>query len=157
MKKYFIAGLLILFISGMTAAQVGPGRTMYVSVKTVDLKASTGTFASSKGTLAYGDQVTVIQADNKFAEVKSDANPSLSGWVALTNLTTRKIVTGSSPSATVNEVALASKGFNQENQSADGREEVDYAKVDKVEAFMVDIRDLLQFIKEGGLTAVVEQ
>jgi hypothetical protein len=82
MKRSLFIFCLILFVTGLAAAQVSAGGTLYVSVKTLTLKSGTGFFASSKGTLNYGDRVTVIRVNGKFAEVRSAANSSLTGWAA---------------------------------------------------------------------------
>jgi hypothetical protein len=152
MKRFLIAVFLVFFFTGFAAAQVGPGRTMYVNVKTVDLKSATGFFASTRGTLNYGDQVTVVQVDGKYAEVKSDDNSSLTGWTALTNLTTRQVVAGARTSASVSEVALSGKGFNRENENTyRAQGEINYDRVEKIETLSVNEEELMRFIEEGGL------
>jgi len=60
MKRVLILLCLILFVTGLAAAQIFVGRTLYVSVKTLTLKSDTGFFADSNGTLEYGDRVTVM-------------------------------------------------------------------------------------------------
>jgi hypothetical protein len=154
MRKYLLAALFIFVITGFAAAQVGPGRTMYVAVKSVDLKASAGKIAGTKATLSYGDQVTVVQVDGKMVEVKSDKDASLNGWTALTNLSTKKIASGASTSASVSEVALAGKGFSRENEDTyKSQGELNFADVDKIETITVNEDDLKRFVEEGGLAA----
>ena len=75
MKKIIIVICFIFFITGMATAQVGPGRTLYVSVKTVSLKSSTGLLAGTVASLNYGDQVTVTRVEGKSVEVRSEENP----------------------------------------------------------------------------------
>jgi uncharacterized protein YgiM (DUF1202 family) len=153
MKKYLITVIIALSITGLAFAQVGPGRTMYVNVRSADLKSGTGVFASASGTLNYGEQVTVIRTDGKFAEVRSDANSSLSGWTALTNLSTRKVVATASTSASVSEVALAGKGFSQENENTyKSQGELNYTAVDVIEKLMANAAELRRFIEAGGLS-----
>jgi len=153
MKKIFILLCLVLFVTGFTAAQVFPGGTLYVVVKTVTLKSSAGFFADNKGTLNYGDKVTVVKVDGKFAEVKSAKNPAITGWTSTANFSTKQVVSGTSSNASAKEVALAGKGFSQqvENSSKQKGKKVNYADVDKTEAITVQEGELKKFLEEGRL------
>ena len=125
---------------------------MYVAARTTDLKSSTGFFASKKGSLEYGAQVTVLQINGNWAEVRSAANPSVSGWTSTANLSAKRIVAGSTTSASASEVALAGKGFNQEIENAYKSEHsLNYADVDRTEAQRVDEEALRAFLAEGRL------
>jgi len=153
MKKTILVFCLVLFIAGLAAAQVSQGGTLYVAIKTVTLKSSTGFFASNRGTLNYGDRVVVLRVSGKFVEVRSAANANLSGWTPSANLSARQIVSGNTSTATASEVALAGKGFNQEvENSYRGRGNFNYADVDRVEAIVVSEADLRRFLEEGRLS-----
>ena len=153
MKKILIILCLVLFITGLAAAQAQAGGTMYVSVKELDLKSGTGFFASTRGTINYGDRVTVIRVNGRFVEVRSAANSSITGWTASANLSTRPVVSGTSSTATAREVALAGKGFNQEVESSyRANHSLNYADVDRVEAITVDEAALRRFLEEGLLS-----
>jgi hypothetical protein len=153
MKKLFILMIMGLVTAGFLSAQVARGGTLYVAVKTVTLKSSTGFFASSKGTLNYGDVVTVLQVSGKFVEVRSAANSSLTGWTASANLSAKQIVSGNTTSVSAKETALAGKGFNQDVENAyKTKENLNYADVDRVEATTVREEDLLSFLEEGRLS-----
>jgi len=150
MKKSLIVVCLVFFIAGFAAAQVGPNATLYVSVKSIDLKSSTG----KKSTLSYGDKVTVTQVKDKSVEVKSDADPSLIGWAPLASFTTRKIVVASASTTTAKEVALAGKGFNQDIENTySSQGQVNFDDVDKIETITADETALMRFIQEGHLSA----
>ena len=169
MKKIFVLLSLVLFVTGFTAAQskttqpaqpaqpattkTKDGKLLYVAVKTVTLKAHTGAFAGSKGTLNYGAKVTQIKVEGNFTEVKSVDNPSLTGWVSSSSLTSKQLVAGSGASSTTaKEVALAGKGFSQEAEKAlSQKKELNYADVDKVEAIVVREKDIIKFLEEGDL------
>ena len=154
MKKNLVVIFLIFFITGFAAAQIGPGRTLYVSVKTVQLKSSTGVLAGNVATLNYGDEVTVVKAEGKFVEVKSAGNPSLTGWTASENFSTRRIISGNTASVTPGEVALAGKGFNREVEDIYKKQgTLNYTDVDRVETIVADEAELMRFIKEGRLSA----
>ena len=153
MKKILIAFCLTLCITGFAAAQLSRGGTLYVAVKTVTLKSSTGFFASNKGTLSYGDRVTVLQINGKFAEVRSAANTSLSGWTPTANLSARQIVSGNTATVSARETAMAGKGFNQEVEDTYKRQgNLNYADVDRVEAITVSETNLKRFLEEGRLS-----
>jgi hypothetical protein len=154
MKKVFLLAGLLVFLAVSAFAQIAKGNSAWVSAKTVAVKSSTGFFASKRGNLAYGDQVSVLQVNGKWAEVRS-SNGAVSGWIATTSLSAKRIVaTGSGSGASANEVALAGKGFNQEVENAykaDGA--LNYADVDRTEAITVDEDTLLKFINDGHLKA----
>jgi len=151
MRKFLILTGLILLGSGILFGQVSKGGTAWVSAKTAALKSSTWFFAGTRGTLEMGAQVTVLQVSGNWAEVRSSANTSLSGWTAVSNLSAKRIV-ASGTGASASEVALAGKGFNQEIEDAyksDGK--LNYADVDKTEAIKVSQDELYKFITEGRL------
>ena len=139
MKKAFIVFCLVLFVTGLAAAggssQPASNSTMYIAVNIAELKSNTGAFANTVGTLNYGTRVTVLQESGRFMQVRSDANPSLSGWTAGANLTAKQIVPGTTSSATAGEVALAGKGFNKEVETSYRNQhgELNYAAVDLIE------------------------
>jgi uncharacterized protein YgiM (DUF1202 family) len=151
MKKLLCASLLCFVVAGFAAAQI-KGSTMYVSAKTLALKSSTGFFAKTKGSLGYGDQVTVLQVSGKWVEVRSASNNSLSGWASASSLTTKRVIAGSAGNASAKEIALAGKGFNQEVENAyKAKGQLNYADVDRAEAITVSEDDLQKFLVEGRL------
>lgn len=151
MKKLIVLFVLVLMVSGALSAQISKGGTAWVSVKAAALKSSTWFFASGRGSLEMGAQVTVLQVNGNWAEVRSAANASVSGWTQTSNLSARRVVaTGST--ATASEVALGGKGFNQEVENAykaDGK--LNYADVDKTEAIAVSQDALYRFVVDGRL------
>jgi hypothetical protein len=154
MKKLIAVFVLFFLIAGAVSAQVTQGKAAWVSVKTVALKSSTWFFASSRGNLAYGAEVTVLQVKGSWADVRAAGSSSVSGWVAVSNLSSKRVVaSGSSGGVSANEVALAGKGFNQEVENAYKAEgNLNYADVDRTEALVVSQNDLLQFMRDGRLT-----
>ena len=154
MKKLFVFFVFVLLVSGALFAQtITAGGTAWISSKTADLKSSTGFFAGKVGTLQMGDQVTVLQISGSKVQVRSAANSSLSGWVASSSLSARRIVAAGS-GATASEVALAGKGFSQEVEDAyktDGN--LNYADVDRTEAITVSLDELERFVRDGHLNA----
>jgi hypothetical protein len=153
MKRVILMFVLVLLTAGFAAAQASKGGTMYVAVKTAALKSSTGFFASTKGTLKYGDRVTILQISGKNAEVRSAANSAVTGWTATANLSSKQIVSGNANTASAKEVALAGKGFNQEvENSYKSKGKANYADVDRVEAVSVSESSLKKFLEDGRLS-----
>ena len=153
MKKLIGFSFLILLVAGTAVAQVRSGQNAWVSARTVDLKSSTGFFASNQGTVSYGDEVSVLQVNGNWAQVRSVGNSSLSGWMSSANLSTKRIAaTGSTSSASASEVALAGKGFNQEVEDTyKTTGNLNYADVDRTEAITVSQDELYRFVTEGRL------
>lgn len=154
MKKVFAAAVLILVTGVSVFAQYKQGGNAWVATKTVELKSSTGFFASNQGTLSYGDQVSVLQVSGKWVQVRSANNTSLSGWVSGDNLSPNRIVSTGTSTATAGEVSMAGRGFNQEVENkyrGDGT--YNYADVDKTEALVVSEDELYRFVTTGHLIA----
>jgi len=153
MKKIPIIFCLVIFITGLAAAQVRAGGTLYVAVKEVSLKSSTGFFANTTGKLKYGDRVTVVSVNGRFVQIRSAANSSVTGWTASSNMSAKQVTSGASSTATAKEVALAGKGFNQEveNSFRNQNRSLNYADVDRVETITVDETALKRFLEEGRL------
>jgi len=152
MKKIIFILALLACIALALSTQTRSGDTMFVSTRNLELKSSTGFFSNTTAQLDYGAQVSVVQVNGDWAEVRSTANAALSGWTRTTNLTSRRIVQ-SSASATAQEVALAGKGFNQgvEN-SFRAQGNLNYADVDRMEAQQVNRQELHAFLVEGRLS-----
>jgi uncharacterized protein YgiM (DUF1202 family) len=152
-RTIIVCGLLVCIAIAASAQVAKKGGTMYAAAKSVALKSSTGFFASTRGTLSYGDQVTVLQVSGKWVEVRSVSNSSLSGWTASANLSSKRITAaGNASSASAREVALAGKGFNQEvENSYKAKGSLNYADVDKTERITVSQNDLESFLVDGRL------
>jgi uncharacterized protein YgiM (DUF1202 family) len=152
-RLFLIGGILI--ISAVTVYSQSGGRVMYVATKNAELKSSTGFFADTVITLQYGDQVTVIQENNRWMEVKPVKRPSVSGWILANSLTAKRIISGTGTSASADELALAGKGFSEEVEQAyknrSKSSAANYAEIDAMEALLVPRQDLYNFLLEGHL------
>ncbi|MDR1374598.1 MAG: hypothetical protein LBJ24_06475 [Treponema sp.] len=154
MKKLLLVLGFTTVLGGVAFAQMGRGGTVYVNVKTLQLKSGTGFFAGKSGSpLVYGDQVTVLQVNGKWVEVRYSSRTTFSGWTNSSNLTTKRIVaSGGTGSASAREVAMAGKGFNEEVENAyKSGGNLNYAGVDTIEAITVPENELYNFITEGRL------
>jgi uncharacterized protein YgiM (DUF1202 family) len=126
---------------------------MYVNVNSASLKSSTGFFASTTGTVRYGDQVTVVAVNGKWAQIRT-ATGNITGWIPSASLTTKRISTqGSTANASASEIALAGKGFSPEVEAEYKKTggTIDYTAVDNMEKVTVTDKDLLAFVEEGHL------
>jgi len=151
MKKLFVVLALAILVTGAVSGQVKKGDTAWVATKTAALKSSTWFFAGTKGTLQMGDQVSVLQVNGSWAEVRSAANSSLSGWTQMSNLSSRRVVASGSV-VTASEVSMAGKGFSQEvEDSYKTTGTFNYADVDKTEAITISQDELYVFVTEGHL------
>ena len=153
MKRFLAVLCMVFLVAGFAAAQAQPGGTLYVSVKSAELKSGTGHFSNTKGHLDLGDQVTVVQVNGKNIEVRSVKNSSLTGWTSSANFSTRPVIAGASSTATAREVALAGKGLTREVEQEYKKQQqnLNYADVDKVEAITVNNAELKRFLDEGRL------
>jgi hypothetical protein len=152
MKRILLSLFFAIFNSVFVFSQ-SVGSTMYVAVKTIDLKSSTGVFAGKLGILNLGEAVTLIRINGKWAEVRT-AN-SLSGWVAMSGLTSRRIMTNDR-SVLANEIALAGKGFSPEMEVEYRKNGLDYSLVDMMEELNIVENDLQEFIDDGRLTSGIQ-
>jgi len=150
MKRTIFVVLSCLIITGLYAQKVGD--TLYVNVNSASLKSSTGFFASTTGTVKYGDQVRVAAINGKWAQVRTTAN--VTGWIVSSSLTTKRISTqGNVANASAREIALAGKGFSPEVEAEYKKDggDLNYPAVDAMERSTVPDKDLLAFIEEGHL------
>ena len=148
MKKLLVFFVLFFLISGALFAQVRAGRQAWVSVKQAPVKVSTWFFAGTRGNLAVGAEVSVLQINGDWAEIRAD---TMTGWTRLGNLSHRQIV-GEGSSATAREVALAGKGFDREVEGAyKASGNLNYDGVDWMEGQTVSQGALFEFMEEGRL------
>ena len=150
MKRMICTVLLLLGTAALFAQKAGD--TLYVNVNSASLKSSTGFFASTTGTVKYGDQIRVLAVNGKWTQVRTTANAS--GWIASSSLTTRRIAAqGNTANASAREIALAGKGFSPEVEAEykKGQRNLNYTAVDDMEKAGPSDRELLSFIEEGRL------
>ena len=151
MKRIILTALLCLSTAALFAQKAGD--TNYINVNSANLKSSTGFFASTTGTVKYGDEVKVLAINGNWAQVRTAAG-NITGWIAKSSLTSKRIAAqGSTANASAREIALAGKGFSPEVESEYKKEggKVNYNAVDDMEKIIISDKDLLAFIEEGHL------
>jgi uncharacterized protein YgiM (DUF1202 family) len=146
MKRFLLILTIMICTSALIYSQ-SEGNRRYVAVQTTALKSSASFLAKDLGKLSLGDMVTLVRDNGKWAEVRAG---SLSGWVASSSLTTRRIVASSS-TIKPSEVPMAGKGFSPDMEIEYKKSGLDYSMVDYMEGIVIPTDDLLQFITEGRL------
>jgi uncharacterized protein YgiM (DUF1202 family) len=142
---------MAVLLTAAAVAQVKEGQTAYVTAKSLAVKSGTGFFARTLGTLKYGDPVTVVRINGKWAEIRSSVQ--INGWAAHANLSAKRVTASGGSSASSREVAMAGKGFNEEVENVyKSSHTVNYGAVDAVESQVVGDDELLTFIREGRLS-----
>ena len=150
--KRFVLFISILFLAVTTL--FAKEKKMYVTVKNASVKSGTGFFSEELFSLSYGDSVLLIEEKDSLSKVRN--GKCQEGWVSSASLSKRKIAK-SGFSASADELALAGKGFSAELENSFKKEKkADYASVNKMESRNVDLNELKQFIKDGGLEGADE-
>lgn len=150
-KKVWMASLF----AGWSAVAMAAS-TMSVQSEKAVVRSSPGPFAQSIATLNYGDQVTVVETQGAWSQIKTATGAS--GWTQTASLTTKKVVlkAGSSDvgkTASGEELALAGKGFNSqvEGQFKANNPNIDFKWIDYMEKIKISEPQMVQFLREGGL------
>ena len=124
-----------------------------VQVKQAQLRSTPHFLGSVKAVLAYGDKVELIEDKGAWKMV---AIRKSTGWMHVSALTTKRILLQAGKAdvktgATSNELALAGKGFNAKVEAEFKRkhQDIDYAKVDKMEARAIKPAQMQTFLKQG--------
>ena len=124
-----------------------------VQVKQAQLRSTPFFWGSVKAVLAYGDKVELIEDRGAWKMV---AIRKSKGWMHMSALTTNRIVLQAGKvdvktGATSSELALAGKGFNAKVEAEFKRKnrDIDFTKVDKMEALAIKSAQMQTFLKQG--------
>ena len=140
---------VLFFWAAMTVGAQNVGATLFVVTRTAEVKASSGFFARSLGTLVFGDAVTVQQNQGRWLVVRSASG--LQGWVLAGAFSTRRIIQSGS-GVTTTEFALAGKGFTSDlEEILRSTGEIDFSDVDAMEERTISPEELRAFLREGRL------
>lgn len=133
-------------------------QNMSVQVQDGKLRADPSFLGKVVGSVAYGDQVTVVKQQDPWFYV-SVKGGKLNGWIHQSALSEKEIVlrAGSadvSKTASQREVALAGKGFNAdvEKEFKSRNPKLSFEWVDRMEKFIVSDDDVRRFLREGALS-----
>jgi len=106
--------------------------------------------------VGYGDRMTVLEESSGWVRVRTEMGRD--GWIHGSALCEKKIVLKAGQSdleagAAGDEIALAGKGFNEEVEATwrSTNPQMDYAWVDRMEAWVVEPETAVKFLSEGGV------
>lgn len=145
--------LLLLAVPGIGAEL----QLMSVQVKTTQLRATPSFLGPVLQVLKYGARLPVVSQKGDWMEVtKSPA--SAAGWIHASALTPKRIYFDAGDqdvrqAATSDELALAGKGFNAQVEARFKAQnpDMDFSKIDQMEAIGISQREIQAFIRNGGL------
>lgn len=141
--------LLFLFVS------ISRAETITVITKENAIREYPRFFAPVKAFVKYGDLLSVLNKEKDWYKVKFK---NISGYIHNTAVEERSIsIQGKYPISTTTsegEITLAGKGFNPQVERAYKNKypQMRYDLVDKIEKYDVSERELMSFIKAGGLS-----
>ena len=154
--KRIIFFLLASFYA-CAVAFAGQSAVMSVQVREGTVR-NTPTFLGKVLTkLDYGQKVNILEEKSPWAKI-SVTDQEQEGWMHTCALTTKEIklkpgVSDVETGATVNEVALAGKGFDKvaEKKYQEDNPTVDFSWVNKMECFKVSQPQIQAFLTDGGV------
>jgi len=147
-----LAGCFVVFSSILLAgAEKG-----FIQVQQVQVRQSHVFYAPEMGVLKYGDEITKVGEKAGWVEITTA--DGLKGWIHESALSEKKLVLQSdkkfrAQDATDEEIALAGKGFSREVEQEYRKKnpDLDFNRVDKMEALKLSSSEMQAFIKEGKL------
>lgn len=129
--------------------------TQSIQVRSGQLRATPTFLGKIVASVAYADQVTVIQKQGEWVQVSKG---TAQGWIHQSALTTKKIVLKAGAenvesSASGEELALAGKGFNSDVEAdfKKKNKDIDFTWIDRMEKIKVGPQEMLEFLDDGGL------
>ena len=159
MRKGRLSVLLILSVCLVIPAFSQSGRTAVVSVRETHLRPNQSFFGEPIETLGYETEVEVLAPPRSGdAWVRARTKCGKEGWIHRSALETRRFVFRSGDqdarhSADTDEVALAARGFNEEvEREYRSQQAIDYSGVDHMQGIEVSSEELIEFMREGGLS-----
>ena len=151
MKRWLAMATIALAATGAWGA-----KEMSVQVREGQLRNRASFMGAVTGTVAYGDRVTVNQAQAGWYEVATAGGAT--GWIHESALTPKRVIADSGAGdartgASGEEVALAGKGFSKEVEAEYKKQnqKVDYTWVDWMGQQTVSSERLVEFLKQGNL------
>ena len=155
--KPFCMVFFLIALTGATLYAAKPN-LMSVQVKNGQVRSHPSFLGKIIETLAYGDRVAVVDARAAWVHIRV-LDTATSGWMHKTALTEKKIILSAGDAdveqtATTNELALAGKGFNRqvEGEFKTKNRNIDYHWINKMETFVVEQEEILEFVKAGDLS-----
>lgn len=147
---------LLIFLTLISATAYADGSNYSVQVDKAHLRQSPAPFSKILATLKFGTPVERLQENSGWMQVQPIGGKK-AGWVHSASLQKRTFTLQSGQAitggASKDEIALASKGFNENvEKSYRSNNNLDYTSVDKMEQLIVSESQQLKFLKEGNLS-----
>ncbi len=140
----------MLFFTILFSAFSKPGDKKYVAVKETQLREKASALSKKSAEVKYGQELTIKKEEKNWAFVKTQDGKS--GWIPEKVLSKKKILANSKVSASSQEIALAGKGFGEEDEETFKKSgKADYNAVDAMEIQTVTEKEVRDFLKEGNL------
>jgi len=146
----------VVFLLIMAGAAWSAGGVMSVQVRDGKLRGNPSFLAPVVSAVSYGDRVQSLQQRGDWLQVRRADGRT--GWIHQSALTQKRVtynLEGPSAGAAASgeELALAGKGFNSdiEAQFRAQHSDIDFTWVDRMERFRISPREILGFLKEGGM------
>ena len=141
----------------LLAVALEAGDRLFVQVRATELRAAPGFLSSIEERLGFGDEVDFLVERSGWMQV-TVSETGVTGWVHATsvreNRATAMQLQGEQTTRTVTsrEVALAGRGFSENLENEYGnRREVDFSRVDELEAQVFDPSEIVLFVRDAGL------
>lgn len=150
--------LLLTLIAAPALVIAQQPQQMSVAVKEAPVRDRPSFTGKVIGTLVYADRVKIEETKGDWLRISFAPKGIASGWVPKSAVQVQEIVLKAGDkavgtSASSGEVALAGKGFSEEVEAEYRKDKkLNYAAVDKMEAFRVSPEAVSQFAAQGGLT-----
>lgn len=151
--RFFAAACFFLGLAATVWSSTG---RMSVQVQEGQLRSGPSFLKPVIATVAYCQPVDVVQQQGDWMEVSTAGGKK--GWMHQSALSSKSIVKGTGKSdakvtASGSEIALAGKGFNADVEARyrTGHRNADYTWVDKMERIVISPRQMISFLKEGGV------
>jgi len=156
-RRFLLFALCLGFLA-VPAAWGAAAGSMSVQVKQSQVRTAPSFMARIIATLQYGDRVNTVSSQGAWTQVYVPTG-RVTGWVHTSALTRKKIVLKAgasdvSKTATSDELALAGKGFNKkvEGEYRTKNQNLDYARVDRMEKVNITNNSIREFLKEGEVS-----
>jgi hypothetical protein len=154
-KTVFMTSLIVV-LTGLTVFAV-ERKMMSIQVKSGVVRSNPTFLGKIIAKLPYGDRVQVQEVKGAWFLIDRSEKSTV-GWMHSSALSTKKIVlkpgaADVQQAASSDEITLAGKGFNQqvENEFKAQNPQIDFGRVNEMEAMVVSQNQIQSFIKEGEL------
>ena len=146
------------FVACFLAVQALAAKDLSVQVREAVVQEEPTFLSPVVGKLAYGERVSKDKSKEAWIRIEHDSG--VEGWVHSSALTAKLVVLEAGEGdveleASEDELALAGKGFSAqvEEEYRSQNQEIDFAWVDRMESFRLELDQLREFLEEGEVAS----